>query len=78
MSKVIFIWWLLNGTVTPAGEHEGHKMYTVWFNETNQVIDYAYKAEVINYIKTGVFEYDDFLEMPDKTPIDEEIFYSNN
>ncbi len=78
MSKLVFIWWLLNGTITPAGEHEGHKMYTVWFNETNQVIDYAYKAEVMNYIKTGVFEYDDFLEMPDKTPIDEEIFYSNN
>ena len=78
MSKLVFVWWLLNGTITPAGEHEGHKMYTVWFNKTNQVIDYAYKAEVMNYIKTGVFEYDDFLEMPDKTPIDEEIFYSNN
>jgi hypothetical protein len=77
MSKVIFIWWLLNGTVTPAGEHEGHKMYTLWFNETNQVIDYAYKSEVMNYIETGVFEYNESIELDDPI-LDEEVFYSKN
>ena len=77
MSKIIFIWWLLNGTITPAGTHEDHKLYTVWFPD-GKVADYAYKGEVMNYIKTGVFEYNDFLEMPDDTPIDEETFYSNN
>jgi hypothetical protein len=77
MSKLIFIWWLINGTITPAGHDDNHKLYTVWFSD-GKVADYAYKGEVMNYIKTGKFEYDDFLEMPDKTPIDEEIFYSNN
>ena len=77
MSKLVFIWFLMNGTVTPAGEHEGHKMYTVWFKD-GKVADYAYKGEVMNYIETGTFEYDDFLEMPDETPIDEEVFYTNN
>ena len=76
MSKLIFVWFLMNGTITPAGEHEDHKMYTIWFKD-GKVIDYAYKGEVINYIKTGTFEYDDFLEMPD-TSIDEEVFYTNN
>jgi hypothetical protein len=76
MSKLVFVWWLLNGTITPAGTHEDHKLYTVWFKD-GKVADYAYKGEVMNYIKTGVFEYNDFLEMPE-TQIDEEIFYSNN
>ena len=73
------MWLLLTGVVTPAGQHEGHQMYTIWFNETNQVIDYAYKGEVYNYIKTGKFEYDDFYEFPDdEEPIIEETFYTNN
>ena len=77
MSKLVFVWWLLNGTVTPAGNNDNHKLYTVWFKD-GKVADYAYKGEVMNYIKTGKFEYDDFLEMPDETPIDEEVFYTNN
>jgi hypothetical protein len=75
MSKIVFMWWLLNGTITPAGEHEDHKLYTVWFSD-GKVADYAYKGEVMNYIKTGKFEYDESLEFGHE--IDEEVFYSKN
>ena len=75
MSKLIFVWFLMNGTVTPAGEHENHKMYTVWFKD-GKVIDYAYKGEVINYIETGEFIYDEDLEYGEQ--LDEEAFYSKN
>ena len=78
MLTLKFMWLLLTGVVTPAGEHEGHQMYTIWY-EDGKVIDYAYKGEVYNYIKTGTFEYDDFLEFPDdEEPIVEEAFYTNN
>ena len=75
MSKLVFIWFLMNGTITPAGEHEGHKMYTVWFKD-GKVIDYAYKGEVINYIETGEFIYDEDLEYGEQ--LDEEVFYTKN
>jgi hypothetical protein len=76
MSKIVFMWWLLNGTITPAGEHENHKLYTVWFKD-GKVADYAYKGEVINYIETGVFEYNESIELDDPI-LDEEVFYSKN
>ena len=65
MSKLVFIWWLLNGTVTPAGEHEGHKLYTLWFKEENKVADHMYRGEIIHYIETKELEYDDFYEWQD-------------
>ena len=78
MINIVFYWMLLTKTITPAGEHEGHQMYTIWYKD-GKVIDYAYKGEVLNYIKTGKFEYNDFLEWPDdEEPIAEEVFYSNN
>lgn len=78
MINIVFYWMLLTKTITPAGENDGHKMYTIWYKD-GKVIDYAYKGEVLNYIKTGTFEYDDFYEWPDdEEPIVEEVFYSNN
>ena len=75
MSKLIFVWFLMNGTVTPAGEHEGHKLYTMWFKD-GKVADHMYKGEVINYIKTKELVYDETLEFGNYT--DEEVFYSKN
>ena len=72
------MWLLLTGVVVPAGEHEGHQMYTIWFQEKNQVIDYAYKGEVYNYIKTGTFEYDEDYEYTQEKEIDEVTFYGKN
>lgn len=78
MITLKFIWLLVTGVVVPAGEHEGHALYTLYFNETNQVIDYAYKGEVINYIKTGTFVYDEDYEYSQEKKLDETTFYSKN
>ena len=78
MINIVFYWMLLTRTVTPAGENDGRKMYTIWCKD-GKVIDLAYKGEVLNYIKTKEFEYNDFYEWPDdEEPIVEEVFYTNN
>jgi hypothetical protein len=78
MIKLTFIWWLLTGTVTPTGEqHEGHKLYHVLVDK-NTAIENAYKGEILNYIKTGTFVYDDFYEWEDEDQIIEETFYTKN
>ena len=61
LTKLIFILYLFTGTVVPQDEHEGRKTYAIFF-EDGKVIDYAYKAEVYNWIETGTFQYDDTLE----------------
>lgn len=50
------------GTAVYEGEDEdtGKAMFTLFLPDTT--INYAYEAEAINYIKTGKFQYDDFLK----------------
>jgi hypothetical protein len=40
---------------------EGRNTYALFFPD-GKVVDYAYKAEIIEYIETGTFEYDETLE----------------
>jgi hypothetical protein len=40
---------------------DGHKQYALFF-EDGKVIDYAYKGEILEYIETGTFEYNEDLE----------------
>jgi hypothetical protein len=49
------------GTIVYEGEDEdtGMPMYTLFFEECT--IEYAYEPEVLEFIKTGNFEYNDFL-----------------
>ena len=61
MSKLIFVWFLMNGTITPAGEHEDHKLYTMWFSD-GKVADHMYKGEILHYIETGDLEYNEEYE----------------
>lgn len=61
ITKLIFIFYLFTGTVVPQDEHEGRKTYTIYEND-GTCIEYAYKAEIYNWIETGVFQYDDTLE----------------
>lgn len=60
LAKLLFAFMLMKGTVVPQGDHEGRKMYTIQ-NDSMQ-IEYAYKAEVLNYIKTGQFKYNEDLK----------------
>jgi hypothetical protein len=61
MAKLIFIWYLLTGTVEYQQTMDGHKQYALFFKD-GKVIDYAYEGEIIEYIKTGTFEYNEDLE----------------
>jgi hypothetical protein len=51
-----------DGIVVYEGEDEdtGKAMFTIILSDTT--IHYAYEAEVMQYIKTGTFKYDDFLK----------------
>jgi len=60
MTKIIFIWWLVNGTLTPVGEHEGRIIYHLVKDEV--VAEFLYKEEIINYIETDEIVYNDYNE----------------
>jgi hypothetical protein len=49
-----------DGTIVYEGEDidTGRAMFTLFLPDTT--INYAYEAEVINYIKTNQFQYNDF------------------
>lgn len=55
MSKVLFFIYLLTGKIERV---DG--LYTIYTPESS-VIEYACKGEVLHYLETGVFIYDDFL-----------------
>lgn len=62
MTKLIFIWYLVTGTVQYQQTMDGHKQYALFFKD-GKVIDYAYKGEILEYIETGTFEYNEDLEL---------------
>lgn len=61
LTKLIFVLYLLTGTVTPQHEVDGRRTYAIFF-EDGKVIDFAYEAEVCNWIETGSFQYNEDLE----------------
>lgn len=60
-TKVMFIWYMVTGVIVPQHEVEGRDTYAI-FMENNTVIDYAYTGEVLNWIRTGEFVYDEDLK----------------
>lgn len=58
MSKLILFIYLLTGKVEKV---DG--LYTIHTSESS-VIEYACEGEVLEYIETGVFRYDDNLAKP--------------
>ena len=61
MTKLIFAWYLITGTVEYQQTVDGHKQYALFFKD-GKVVDYAYKAEILEYIETKTFEYNEDLE----------------
>lgn len=59
MSKFVFLWYLITGTITPTDVHEDRQLYTIKKDEL--YIEYAYKEEILNWIKTDEFVYDEML-----------------
>lgn len=59
---IIFKVMMFLGYITPMNDsHEGVDMYLLRL-PNGTVIEYAYKAEILEYIETGEFHYDDTLE----------------
>lgn len=55
VAKLVFTWYLLTGVVVPTDNVDGRKIYTMPKAE----IEYAYEEEIIEYIKTDTFEYNE-------------------
>lgn len=60
MAKLLFVWYIINGSVVCTHKTaEGDKLYCVTQKEVT--IEYAYKEEVLEWIKTDTFEYNEDL-----------------
>jgi hypothetical protein len=62
---IIFICLLMKGQVERMEEqsNDGRKLYTLTVDTPDTLFKYehVYKEEIYQYIKTGKFEYNDFL-----------------
>lgn len=59
MNTLIFYFYLLVGRVLPMHEqHEGRDVYVFHFSDKT-VVEYCYKEEILEYIETGTFEYNE-------------------
>lgn len=58
--QIMFLLYLHTGTITIDTYPDGKIVYSI---PSIDITD-AYSVEVIRYIKTGVFEYDDTLDDP--------------
>ena len=62
-AKLIFSWYLLRGSMIPQIPVDNRPTYCLWVNDST-FIESAYKGEVLNWIKTGTFVYNE--DFPDK------------
>jgi len=60
MNTIIFLWYLITGTIVYQQEMDGRYQYALFFPD-GKVIDYAYKEEILEYIESGTFEYNEDL-----------------
>jgi hypothetical protein len=58
--KLLFVLYLMAGIVKPQDSHEGRKTYRLITK--NAVYEHAYKEEIMEYIKTRTFEYNEDLK----------------
>jgi hypothetical protein len=55
ITKLVFTWYLLTGVVVPTDEVDGKTIYSM----PKANIEYAYEEELIEYIETKTFEYNE-------------------
>lgn len=56
MVKVIFIWYLVTGVVIPTEKVNDKQTFTI--KQKKFIVEYCYKSEVYNWIKTKQFKYE--------------------
>ena len=69
IAKLMFILQLHSGVIIASSDVDGRTIYSV----PSAGIEYAYKAEIIQNLETGVFTYDETID--DK--VDLSIFKNN-
>ncbi len=58
LAHISFILYLHTGVILYTGDVDGRAIYSV----PDAGIEYAYKAEIIQYLETGEFTYDEDIE----------------
>ena len=58
VAKLMFILQLHSGAIIASDDVDGSTIYSI----PSANIEYAYKAEIIQYLETGVFTYDETLD----------------
>jgi len=52
------MWQVLTGVIVPQDDVDGRTIYSI----PTVGIEYAYKTEIIRYLETGTFQYDETLD----------------
>ena len=59
MYSILFYFYIILGRVTPMFEPvDGRETYVLHFSD-GTVVEYAYKEEIVEYLQTGTFEYEE-------------------
>ena len=69
MTKIIYIWMLITGSVQPMHEkNDDRKLYILRiYDPANQCIfKHVYREEIYNYIESGTFKYDETITANEK------------
>jgi hypothetical protein len=60
IANIMFVLQLHSGIIIPTDDVDGRTIYSM----PSEGIEYAYKAEIIQYLETGVFMYDETIDDP--------------
>jgi hypothetical protein len=55
LANLMFVLQLHSGVIIPSGDVDGRAIYSI----PSAGIEYAYKAEIVQYLETGEFSYDE-------------------
>lgn len=58
IAKLMFTLQLFTGAIVPSDDVDGRTIYSI----PSAKIEYAYQAEILRYLETGVFTYDETLD----------------
>jgi len=58
IANLMFVLQLHSGYIIPTDDVDGRTIYSI----PSAGIEYAYKAEIVQYLETGQFSYDETLD----------------
>jgi hypothetical protein len=60
IAKLMFVLHLHSGFIVATDDVDGRTIYSI----PSKDIEYAYKSEILQYMETGVFVYDETIDDP--------------